>query len=63
MKKIAFLPVDYVDREAFSASALRWALPDVWKTALTRFGGFFIVPGSPDAPSAPGRHAPSQSPR
>lgn len=26
MKKIAFLPLDYVDYEAFSTSSLRWAL-------------------------------------
>ena len=26
MKKISFLPIDYVDCEAFSVTALRWAL-------------------------------------
>lgn len=26
MKKIDFLPLDYVDYEAFTASSLRWAL-------------------------------------
>ena len=36
MKKISFLPIDYVDCEAFSVTALRWALHHHVAPALRR---------------------------